>query len=95
MTLQRLRTYADDHLDKRDAKPSIFDQLRYSAGIRRLNIELTREALIAANVANAATITADQVLAIAHTIRLKLVTATDAEKRASEDYLRYRNLAII
>jgi len=79
-------------ISDRPLKMSIFDQLTCSMAIKQLDVDKFRVALIRIIGVQGLDLQNDQVLAICHQARLKLVTATSREKLDSEDWLRFRNL---
>lgn len=91
IAIPRLETQAD----KNRAKPkwSLNRQVNVSAGLRRLDLAVTRRAMELAGL-NMVGVTSEDVLAVAHQARLKLVCATPQEKRASEEYLRQHGFTV-
>ena len=88
----RIPTAVDDKVYGKNGKPSIYEQLKIAFACRRLEDLPTIKAAIAAAGINVARMTNDDVLEVAHRIRLGLVTCTPKEKADSEEWLRRRKM---
>jgi len=77
---------------KREKLPLI-EQFKLIHIYRRLDLEQVRAALIASGI-NINGRTDEEILGVAHTVRLSLIDATPAEKAESETYLRQRGYQV-
>ena len=73
------------------SKLTMVEQLMGSVAVRQLDIDATRALCEKCGIPVAGQGN-DAILGIAHRIRLGIPEATPAEKRASEEWLRFRNL---
>lgn len=80
------------HGTKKDKLPLI-DQFRLIHVYRRLDLEQVKAALIASGIP-IHNRTDEEILGVAHTVRLQLIDATQAEKSESETYLRQRGYQV-